>query len=224
MDFLAVMVQFGCSARAKAIRYSMPQSSAGPEIEHLITLLSRLPGLGPRSARRAVLHLIRKKETLLSPLSRAMDDALTRIVECNQCGNLDVNDPCAICSAPGRDAGSICVVEQVGDLWALERAGAHKGHYFVLGGVLSAIDGIRPEDLHLDRLIARAETPDVREVILALNASVDGAATMYYISDALENVDVSVTSIARGVPVGGELDYLDDGTLAAALKSRKAVG
>ncbi len=201
----------------------MPQTSAGPQIEQLITLLSRLPGLGPRSARRAVLHLIRKKEGLLIPLGRAMNEAAEHIVSCQQCGNIDVRNPCAICAAPGRDQSILCVVEQVGDLWALERAGAHRGRYFVLGGVLSAIDGVRPDDLHIDRLLALASGSEVREVILALNANVDGASTAHYLGDALAKIGVQVSSIARGVPVGGELDYLDDGTLAAALHSRKSM-
>ncbi|VAV90808.1 Recombination protein RecR [hydrothermal vent metagenome] len=201
----------------------MPHTSAGPEIEQLITLLSRLPGLGPRSARRAVLHLIRKKEGLLAPLGRAMMNASERIVSCKLCGNIDVKNPCAICTSVGRDHRAICVVEQVGDLWALERAGAHRGRYFVLGGVLSAIDGVRPEDLHIERLITQAGDPKVSEVILALNATVDGAATAHFLSDRLQVAKVKITSIARGVPVGGELDYLDDGTLAAALHARKDV-
>jgi recombination protein RecR len=201
----------------------MPHTSAGPEIEQLITLLSRLPGLGPRSARRAVLHLIRRKAALLAPLGRAMNEAAERIVSCEDCGNIDVRNPCAICAAPGRNRTAICVVEQVGDLWALERAGAHRGRYFVLGGVLSAIDGVRPEDLHIDQLLAQAETEEVTEIILALSANVDGASTTHFLSDALANAGVKITSIARGVPVGGELDYLDDGTLTAALRSRKAV-
>lgn len=201
----------------------MPHTSAGPEIEQLITLLSRLPGLGPRSARRAVLHLIRRKQSLLEPLGRAMKQAAEQIISCEVCGNIDVRSPCAICAAPGRDRASLCVVEQVGDLWALERAGAHRGRYFVLGGVLSAIDGVRPEDLHIDRLLALAQQPQITEVILALSANVDGASTSHFLSDALVNAHVKITTIARGVPVGGELDYLDDGTLAAALASRRAV-
>jgi len=201
----------------------MPHTSAGQEIEQLITLLSRLPGLGPRSARRAVLHLIRKKEGLLVPLGRAMNEAAEQIQSCEVCGNIDVKNPCAICQASGRDQSSLCVVEQVGDLWALERAGAHRGRYFVLGGVLSAIDGVRPEDLYVDRLLALAEQAQITEVILALSANVDGASTAHFLSDALAKTGVKVTSIARGVPVGGELDYLDDGTLAAALVSRRAV-
>lgn len=201
----------------------MPHTSAGPQIEQLITMLSRLPGLGPRSARRAVLHLIRKKEGLLVPLGRAMNEAAEHITSCDTCGNIDVKNPCAICQAPGRDQTSLCVVEQVGDLWALERAGAHRGRYFVLGGVLSAIDGVRPEDLFIDRLLALAENPQITEVILALSANVDGASTSHFLADSLVKAGVKVTTIARGVPVGGELDYLDDGTLAAALVSRRAV-
>ncbi|MBL1431104.1 MAG: recombination protein RecR [Robiginitomaculum sp.] len=201
----------------------MPHTSAGPQIEQLITMLSRLPGLGPRSARRAVLHLIRKKEGLLIPLGRAMNEAAEHIRSCDTCGNIDVKNPCAICQAPGRDQTSLCVVEQVGDLWALERAGAHRGRYFVLGGVLSAIDGVRPEDLFIDRLLTLAETPQITEVILALSANVDGASTSHFLADSLAKTGVKVTTIARGVPVGGELDYLDDGTLAAALISRKAI-
>ncbi len=199
----------------------MAHSSAGAEIERLITLLARLPGLGPRSARRAVLHLIRKKDALLVPLADALGMAVENVTNCSACGNIDVRDPCAICAAPGRDIHSICVVEQVGDLWALERAGAYRGRYHVLGGVLSAIDGIRPEDLRLGTLSQRAREPHVTEVILALNATVDGQTTAHYLSDLLSDADVRITTIARGVPVGGELDYLDDGTLTAALKARK---
>ncbi len=199
----------------------MPHSSAGPEIERLIALLSRLPGLGPRSARRAALHLIRKKEMLMVPLAAALGEAVDRIVTCHECGNIDVSDPCAICAAGGRNQNSICVVEQVGDLWALERAGAYRGRYHVLGGVLSALDGVRPEDLRIGRLVQRAKEAEITEVILALNANVDGQTTAHYIHDALKESGVQITSIARGVPVGGELDYLDDGTLSAALKARK---
>lgn len=199
----------------------MPHSSAGPEIERLITLLARLPGLGPRSARRAALHLIRKKQQLMMPLGEALGEAARQIKPCRVCGNLDVNDPCAICAAPGRDHSRICVVEQVGDLWALERAGAYRGRYHVLGGVLSALDGVRPEDLNIGKLLERAREADVTEVILALNANVDGQTTSHYIHDMLKTCNVQITTIARGVPVGGELDYLDDGTLTAALKARK---
>ncbi len=199
----------------------MPHSSAGPEIERLITLMARLPGLGPRSARRAALHLLRKKEQLMVPLGEALGEAARQIKPCSECGNIDVNDPCAICAAPGRDQQRICVVEQVGDLWALERAGAYRGRYHVLGGVLSALDGVRPEDLHIGKLVERAADDGICEVILALNANVYGQTTSHYIHDVLKDCAVQITSIARGVPVGGELDYLDDGTLTAALKARK---
>ncbi|MGF1462573.1 MAG: recombination mediator RecR [Maricaulaceae bacterium] len=201
----------------------MPAASAGPEIERLIGLLAKLPGLGPRSARRAVLHLIKKRETLMAPLAEALQDASEKIVVCSECGNLDVSSPCAVCCAPDRDSGLICVVEQVGDLWALERSGAFRGRYHVLGGVLSALDGVRPEDLSIPKLVERANRPEVTEVILALNATVDGQTTAHYLADALQSTSVSVSSVARGVPVGGELDYLDDGTLNAALRSRRPV-
>ena len=196
-------------------------SVAGPEIERLIQLLAKLPGLGPRSARRAVLQLIKKKETLLVPLAAAMADAAEKACICSTCGNVDTRDPCTICADPGRDMASICVVEEVGDLWALERAGAHKGRYHVLGGVLSALDGVGPDDLNIGKLIERATNGEVSEVILAMNATVDGQATAHYIMDRLEGHGLSISRLAHGVPVGGELDYLDDGTLAAAMKSRR---
>ena len=194
---------------------------AGPEIDRLIALLAKLPGLGPRSARRAALHLIKKRETLMQPLVAALAAAEERVAPCRICNNLDTCNPCSICTDPERDGSVICVVEEVGDLWALERAGAFKGRYHVLGGVLSALDGVRPEDLAIEGLLARAEGQEVREVILALNATVDGAATSHYLADRLRAAGVEVSTIARGVPVGGELDYLDDGTLAAALSSRR---
>lgn len=196
-------------------------ATAGPEIERLIQLLAKLPGLGPRSARRAALHLIKKRDALMEPLADALRDAAARISPCATCGNVDVSDPCAICAAPERDRSLICVVQEVGDLWALERAGVFRGRYHVLGGVLSALDGVRPEDLNVEELLARAAREEVKEVILALNATVDGAATAHYLAERLHGVGVDVSSIARGVPVGGELDYLDDGTLAAALTSRR---
>lgn len=199
----------------------MADSAAGPEIERLIALLAKLPGLGPRSARRAALQLIRKRDVLMVPLAEAMADAADKIKICSNCGNIDARDPCAICASPKREDSLICVVEQVGDLWALERASAYKGRYHVLGGALSALDGIRPEDLNIARLIERARNGGISEVILALSMTVDGATTAHYITDRLQDLGVSVTSIARGVPMGGELDYLDDGTLAAALKSRR---
>jgi recombination protein RecR len=200
----------------------MSQSVAGPEIERLIQLLARLPGLGPRSARRAALHLIKKREQLLGPLSDAMRVASDRIVVCGSCGNVDTADPCTVCRDPRRDASIIVVVEDVSDLWALERAGAVKARYHVLGGVLSPLDGIRPEHLNLDSLVARASEPDVKEVILALNATVDGQTTAHYITEILGHLPVRVTKLAHGVPVGGELDYLDEGTLSAAIRQRTA--
>ncbi|MBG52522.1 MAG: recombination protein RecR [Alphaproteobacteria bacterium] len=201
----------------------MSDTQSGPEIERLIQLLSKLPGLGPRSARRAVLHLVKKKQTLLEPLAVAMADAAEKAVICTTCGNVDTQDPCGICRDPRREPAGLCVVEDVGDLWALERAGAHKGRYHVLGGTLSALDGIGPEDLSIGALIDRAAKPEIREVVLAMNATVDGQTTAHYITDRLGECDVSITRLAHGVPVGGELDYLDDGTLAAAMKSRRPV-
>ena len=200
----------------------MAQTVAGPEIERLIQLLARLPGLGPRSARRAALHMIKKKDTLLGPLSDAMRVACERIVVCSNCGNVDTSDPCTICRDPRRDASIIVVVEDVSDLWALERAGAVNGAYHVLGGVLSPLDGVRPEHLNLDRLVARASAPGVEEVILALNATVDGQTTAHYVTELLAHLPVRVTKLAHGVPVGGELDYLDEGTLSAAIRQRTA--
>ncbi|HEX7775536.1 MAG TPA: recombination mediator RecR [Parvibaculum sp.] len=193
----------------------------GPEIERLIQLLSKLPGLGPRSARRAVLQLIKKKETLLAPLAVAMADAVEKACICTTCGNVDTQDPCAICRDTTRDPSVICVVEDVGDLWALERAGVHKGRYHVLGGVLSALDGVGPNDLNIGALTERAANGEVKEIILAMNATVDGQTTAHYITDRLEGTGLIVSRLAHGVPVGGELDYLDDGTLAAAMKSRR---
>ncbi|KAF0229425.1 MAG: hypothetical protein FD175_1763 [Beijerinckiaceae bacterium] len=201
----------------------MAQSLAGPEIERLIQLLARLPGLGPRSARRAVLHLMRKREELLSPLADAMRVAADRIVTCTTCGNLDTADPCTLCRDPRRDTSIIVVVESVGDLWALERAGAIRAAYHVLGATLSPFDGIGPEDLALPKLVDRATSPEVREVILALNATVEGQTTAHYITDLLSEAGVKVTRLAHGVPVGGELDYLDEGTLSAAMLSRTTI-
>lgn len=192
------------------------------EIERLIQLLARLPGLGPRSARRAALHLINKKDTLLVPLGRAMAEAAEKIRICSTCGNIDTVDPCTICTDPKRDPRLICVVEQVADLWALERSGGFKGRYHVLGGVLSALDGVGPEDLSIGKLVDRVAAGDgVGEVILATNLTVDGQTTAHYISDRLAATGAKVTRLAHGVPVGGELDYLDDGTLSAALASRQ---
>ena len=200
----------------------MPSAIAGPEIERLIQLLARLPGLGPRSARRVALHLIKKREQLLGPLSEALRIANERIVVCGACGNVDTADPCSICRDPRREPSIIIVVEDVSDLWALERAGAVNARYHVLGGVLSALDGVRPEHLNLDRLVARASEPGVSEIILALNATVDGQTTAHYVTELLTHLPIKVTKLAHGVPVGGELDYLDEGTLAAALRQRTA--
>lgn len=198
----------------------MTAPATGPEIDRLIQLLARLPGLGPRSARRAALHLIERREQLLAPLAEALQVAADNVVVCSTCGNIDTRDPCAICADPGRDESLICVVEQVGDLWALERAGATRGRYHVLGGTLSPLDGIGPDDLRIDQLVERARKPEVREVIVALNATVEGQTTAHYVTDLLHGADVTITRLAHGVPVGGELDYLDDGTLAAAMRSR----
>ncbi|MFA6020571.1 MAG: recombination mediator RecR [Rhodospirillales bacterium] len=194
-----------------------------PEIEHLIHLLSRLPGLGPRSARRAALTLLKKKEALLDPLAKAMSDAAAAIRTCPNCGNLDTQSPCAICTDGRRDAGLMCVVADVADLWALERSGAFRGRYHVLGGTLSALDGIGPDDLNLPGLIERVSNSGVREVILALGATVAGQATAHYLAERLERPDLQISGLAHGVPVGGELDYLDDGTLSAALSARRPV-
>ncbi|WP_036553913.1 recombination mediator RecR [Nisaea denitrificans] len=193
------------------------------ELDRVMHYLAKLPGLGPRSARRAVLHLLRKRETLMRPLADALGAAAEAVRDCSVCGNLDASDPCHICNDESRDGSVICVVEDVGDVWALERAGAFKGRYHVLGGLLSALDGVGPDDLNLDGLIARSGAPDVKEVILAMDATVDGQTTAHYISDRLAGLDLSITRLARGVPVGGELDFLDDGTLTQALKARRAL-
>lgn len=198
----------------------MARSVAGPEIERLIQLLARVPGLGPRSARRAALHLIRKKDALLSPLADAFAQARDSIVVCSSCGNVDSVDPCTICRDEGRDPSVLVVVEDVADLWALERAGALHVRYHVLGGTLSALDGRGPEDLNIASLVERASDPAVTEIILALNATVDGQTTAHYVTDLLAAAGVKVTRLASGVPVGGELDYLDEGTLSAAIRQR----
>src|ERR1044072_8584371 len=200
----------------------MAPSVAGPEIERLIQLLARLPGLGPRSARRAALHLIKKREALMSPLAGALQVAIDRIQVCKTCGNIDTQNPCTECVDPRRDASTIVVVADVADLWALERAGAINARYHVLGGTLSPLDGIGPSELTIDTLISRAHASGVTEVILALNATVDGQTTAHYITDLLRGADVRVTRLAHGVPVGGELDYLDEGTLSAAIRQRTA--
>jgi len=196
-------------------------SNAGPEIDRLISLLAKLPGMGPRSARRAALALLKKKDQLLDPLAGALAEASARVKTCSVCGNLDTTEPCSICSDDSRDAGLICVVEEVGALWAMERAAAFTGRYHVLGGLLSALDGRGPEALRVGALIQRAGGGGVREVILALPATVDGQTTAHYIAERLAGSNVPVTMLARGVPVGGELDWLDDGTIAQALRARR---
>lgn len=200
----------------------MPRNTAGPEIERLIQLLAKLPGLGPRSARRAALHLINKKDDLLVPLASAMAVAADKIIVCTTCGNVDTADPCMICTDPRRDQTTIVVVEEVADLWALERADAVKGRYHVLGGVLSPLDGIGPDDLGIANLVARVSDGTVSEVILAVNATVEGQTTAHYITDQLAATGAKISRLAHGVPVGGELDYLDEGTLAAAIRRRTA--
>ena len=196
----------------------------GPEIDQLVKLLAKLPGLGPRSARRAALQLLKKKDQLLRPLAEALTVAADHVVSCHVCGNLDTRDPCAICSDERRDKGLVCVVEEVADLWAIERTAGFKGLYHVIGGTLSALDGRGPQDLNVASLVERCAGGGVREVVLALNATVEGQTTAHYIADRLRDSPVQVTRLAHGVPVGGELDYLDDGTLVAALRARRAVG
>lgn len=195
--------------------------TAAPEIEALIALLAKVPGLGPRSARRAALQLLKRKDALMVPLASALSEAAEKVRACSTCGALDTQDPCMLCSAHDRDDGLICVVAEVGDVWALERAGAFKGRYHVLGGVLSALDGVRPDDLRIAKLLERASADGVREVILALSATVDGQTTAHYLAERLQPLNVTVSRLSHGVPVGGELDLLDDGTLFAALQSRR---
>ena len=194
-------------------------TSRTKEIEILIDLIAKLPGLGPRSARRAVLHLIRKKSTLLNPLSKQMAKVFEQARECLNCGNIGTSEMCEICEDPKRINGQICIVEDVSDLWAMERTSVYKGRYHVLGGTLSALDGIGPNELKIPKLIKRLDSEEVHEVILALNATLEGQTTAHYIAEQIEN-KVSVTSLARGVPMGGELDYLDEGTISAALNAR----
>ena len=193
----------------------------GPEIERLIQLLGRLPGLGPRSARRVALHLLKKREVLMQPLSTALADAARAIRPCTICGNLDTVDPCSICADSRRDAGLICVVEDVGDLWAMERAKVFSGHYHVLGGTLSALDGIGPDELNIAGLLGRVQGGGVREIIVATNATVDGQTTAHYLAERLGDSGVPLTRLAHGVPMGGELDWLDDGTIAQAMRARR---
>ncbi|MBL4802439.1 MAG: recombination protein RecR [Emcibacter sp.] len=197
------------------------KASYGSELDQLIQLLAKLPGLGPRSARRAALQLIKRKDSVMRPLSNALAEVAEHVNPCTTCGNLDTTDPCHICDNARRDNTTLCVVEDVADLWALERAGAYRGKYHVIGGTLSALDGVGPDDLNIVSLIERALESIITEVIIATNATVDGQTTAHYITDRLKDCNVIVTRLAHGVPVGGELDYLDDGTLTAALKSRR---
>lgn len=199
----------------------MTKRVSGPEIERVIQLLGRLPGLGPRSARKAALALIKRRNELLLPLADALKEAVEKIVECPVCGNLDTVSPCSICQDPRRDRSLIVVVEEVGDLWALERAGVVNGLYHVLGGHLSPLDGIGPDRLNIAKLVQRASEGEVKEIVLALNATVEGQSTAHYLTEQLAPSGVLVSRLAQGVPVGGELDYLDEGTLAAAIKSRR---
>jgi recombination protein RecR len=195
----------------------------GEAVQKLIALMARLPGLGPRSARRAVLAMIRRRETLLDPLTEALAVVAASVRECDRCGNIATAPFCGICADPRRETGELCVVESVADLWAMERGGAFKGRYHVLGGVLSALDGVGPETLRIPELVSRAGSESVTEVILGLNATIDGRTTAHYIADQLAPLGLPVTSLAQGVPMGGELDYLDDGTIGAALMARRAL-
>jgi len=201
----------------------MAKRVTGPEIEKLIQLLAKVPGLGPRSARRAALHLIKKKDQLMGPLARAMGEAHDRVIVCSRCGNVDTSDPCTVCTDDRRDQTVIIVVEDVSDLWALERAGAMNAAYHVLGGTLSPLEGVGPDDLNIRGLIDRVAEGGIREVIIAVNATIEGQTTAHYIIDHLAGMDVKITRLAHGVPVGGELDYLDEGTLSAALRARTAI-
>jgi recombination protein RecR len=196
---------------------------ASPEIEALTQALARLPGLGPRSARRAVLHLLKKRESAMAPLLRALELVNERLSTCHVCGNVDTSDPCSICTDPRRDQKMLCVVEEVADLWALDRARLFPGRYHVLGGRLSALEGVRPEDLTIDRLIRRIAEGGIDEVVLATNATLEGQTTAHYVADRLESYPIRLTQLAHGLPVGGELDYLDEGTLAQALRARRPV-
>lgn len=201
----------------------MAKRVTGPEIEKLIQLLARVPGLGPRSARRAALHMIKKKDQLLGPLAGAMSEAFDNVRECQTCGNIDTSSPCAICSDPRREQATLIVVEDVADLWALERAEVMNVRYHVLGGTLSPLDGIGPDDLSIAALVDRVEKENITELVIAVNATVEGQTTAHYITDQLTGMDVKITRLAHGVPVGGELDYLDEGTLTAAMRSRTSL-
>lgn len=194
---------------------------SGQYIEELIKAIAKLPSLGSRSARRIVLHLLKKRETLIPQLIQALEEVNTHIKVCKICGNFDTEDPCSICSSAAREAGTLCVVQDISDLWALERGGLYKGRYHILGGVLSAIDGVTPDDLNIDKLLDRIEKENITEIILALPATVDGQITMHYISSLLKDKNIQVSTLAQGIPVGGELDYMDDGTIKLALDMRK---
>lgn len=196
---------------------------ASPEIEALTSALARLPGLGPRSARRAVLHLVKKRETALAPLRAALEAVDARLSTCSTCGNVDTTDPCGVCADPRRDSRALCVVEEVADLWALDRARLFPGRFHVLGGRLSALEGVRPEDLAIEALVRRVEAGGVDEVVLAMNATLEGQTTAHYVAERIARFPVRVTQLAHGLPVGGELDYLDEGTLAQALRARRPV-
>jgi recombination protein RecR len=197
---------------------------ASQEIEALTQALARLPGLGPRSARRAVLHLLKKREAALGPLLAALEAVDQKLATCSTCGNVDTSNPCAVCADPRRDQRSLCVVEEVADLWALERSRLFPGRYHVLGGRLSALDGVRPEDLAIAKLVGRVEAGGIDEVVLAMNATLEGQTTAHYIAERIERFPVRLTQLAHGLPVGGELDYLDEGTLAQAMRARRPVG
>lgn len=197
---------------------------ASPEIESLTQALSKLPGLGPRSARRAVLYLLKKRETAMAPLLRALEAVNEALETCSVCGNVDTVNPCSICSDPRRDPRALCVVEDVADLWALDRSRLFPGRFHVLGGRLSALEGVRPEDLSIDSLLSRIAAGGIDEVVLAMNATLEGQTTAHYIAERIEHYPVRLTQLAHGLPVGGELDYLDEGTLAQALRARRPVG
>ena len=208
---------------ARSAKNSYLPSVASPELETLAQALARLPGLGPRSARRAVLYLVKRRESALEPLLAALQTVADRLVTCATCGNVDTTDPCSLCADPRRDPRLLCVVEEVADLWALDRSRLFPGRYHVLGGRLSALEGIRPEDLGIDRLVARVALGGIDEVVLAMNATLEGQTTAHYLAERLEKFPVRLTQLAHGLPVGGELDYLDEGTLAQALRARRPV-
>lgn len=212
------------SRLAPACAAAYLDAMASSEIDALVQQLARLPGLGPRSARRAVLHLIKKREVAMAPLLAALERVNDRLVTCTTCGNVDTSDPCGVCADPRRDTRSLCVVEEVADLWALDRARLFPGQYHVLGGRLSALDGVGPDQLSIEALVRRVATGGIDEVVLAMNATLEGQTTAHYLTDRLENFPIRLTQLAHGLPVGGELDYLDEGTLAQALRARRPIG